>query len=278
VASDDLDRIEGRLVERVAGPWSRQVDAFRKATLTLYHARGGRLTAAELRALLAKVDLPGAPSKAQVRRLLVEAAKVGDARVKAKTTPHLGDRPAAAIAGAAKKPAAAVAETRRRATGVGDVDNLADLLGVLGPLGRSVGEMTGAASWSAMTAANEATVSAAAQAGAKLVFVPERDACVECQGRGGDTGKAAVDDPPPIHPNCRCELEEYVDEAVPRALKREGVRSVLRGFSLPSESEAARLRAAKELLRKKPAAPASVIAYAQRAVRAGKFPRGKNLP
>lgn len=275
---DRLEDTEGRLVEMVAGSWAREVDAFRKAALTLYHAKGGELSPAEVKALLAKVRPPAPPSRAAVRKLLLEAAELGNARVKGKTTPHLGDAPAAAIVAATKKPAGAVVEARRRASGIGTVTNLADLLAVVGPLGRSVGELTGAAEWSAMTAANEATVSAAAQAEAKLVFVPERDACVDCQARGGDTGEAATSDPPPVHPHCRCELQEYVDEAVPRALKREAVRSVLRGFSLPSESEAARLRAAKELLRKKPAAPASVQAYARRAVREGRFPRGRNLP
>lgn len=276
--ADDLDGIEGQLVEAVAGPWAKRVETLRKAALTLYHARGGELTAAELRALLGKLDVPAPASKAAVRKLLLAAAREGDARVAAKTTPHLGTTAAAAVAAAGGKPATAAAEARRRATGLGTVTNLADLLTVLGPLARSVSEMTGAAEWSAQTAANEATISAAAQAESKLVVVPERDACVECQSRGGDTGEAATGDPPPFHPRCRCELQEYVDEAVPKALKREAVRSVLRGFSLPSESEAARLRAAKELLRKKPTAPASVKAYAERAVREGRFPRGRATP
>jgi hypothetical protein len=271
--SDRTDRIESEVTAAVAGAWGKEVETFRKALLALWSARGERLTSAEVRSLASRLDVRiGAVDAAG---LLTPAAVAGDAKVRAKTAVHLSTSAVAALGTVHDKPPAAVAEMLKRAT-VLDLSTLPGVLGIVAPLSRSVTDMRAAASVAVQTAANEATVSAAAQAEAKLVFVPERDACLDCIGLGGATGDAI--EVPPIHPFCRCELEEYVDEDVPLALRRESVRSVLRGFSLPSESEAARLRAAKEMLARRPAAPESVKAYARQALKRGKFGRGRGVP
>jgi hypothetical protein len=104
-----------------------------------------------------------------------------------------------------------------------------------------------------------------------LMWVPERDACARCQRYAGltlldpkdtfpgglsfDPAQQTTDAPavpgPPLHPHCRCELQ-----LVPRgdsgpasaALAREAQRSVLKGWSLESEGDASRRRAAQALL------------------------------
>lgn len=137
------------------------------------------------------------------------------------------------------------------------------------------------------------------------VWVAERDACARCQALSGHTvatgapfpGGLSLDpaqvvkgaDPvtPPLHPHCRCKLVPY-DPAnhppgavtLPEAARREALRSAVRGFSLPSESNASRIRAAEfALSRLQPGdLPKSVIAYGRSAVRQGRFPRGRDVP
>ena len=205
--------------------------------LALWSAKGQSLTAAEVAALVSRLDAK--PKTVAAAQLLLPAAVLGDGRVKTKTAVHASSDAEKVLKSTAKKPKAAVTEALRRARVV-PLDSLSGVLAVLGPLTKSAADMRGAASYAVHLSANEATVSAAAQVEAKVVFVPERDACLECTEMAGATGDDI--ELPPLHPHCRCEVQPYDDEDVPKALKREAVRSVLRGFSLPSESEAARLR------------------------------------
>lgn len=98
---------------------------------------------------------------------------------------------------------------------------------------------------------------------------------------------------PPRHPFCRCHMELWFgpfstpfgpqDNALyrrpdiaagvdlPAALRREAKRSVLRGWSLPSESQAVRLSAADRLLQRGAGMPKSVEDRAVRAVRNRRF-------
>jgi hypothetical protein len=96
----------------------------------------------------------------------------------------------------------------------------------------------------------------------------------------------------PLHPNCRCRLIAWlgplavhpVEDAIynrpglqsqvdlAAAMRREAKRAVLRGWSLPSESEASRLRGADRLLRKGAGLPKTVEARARKAVRDKRFP------
>lgn len=149
---------------------------------------------------------------------------------------------------------------------------------------------------------NQAAAAGSEQAAALLgapgvVWVAERDACVHCLGLAGrvsatgrfDGAHTFGDKPlawrgftgrPPRHPNCRCRVIPWAGEndLVPAALRREAERSIVRGWSLPSESEAARLRAAERLLRRGTGLPRSVARYGRDAVRAGRFPRGRDVP
>lgn len=142
-------------------------------------------------------------------------------------------------------------------------------------------------------AGNEGTTAVADTAKLSTVWVAETDACVECLAYSGRTAKPGAAFPggltygkksyhpnaiatPPRHPRCRCTVEPLVAKEYAAALRREADRSVLRGFSLPSESMSTRVDAADRLVARGVDAPKSVIAYAKRYVKAGAFPtRGR---
>jgi len=140
---------------------------------------------------------------------------------------------------------------------------------------------------------------AAREAGVSKLWVAERDACLHCTAHAGLFVKPGQSFPavtystskplepvsaPPLHRWCRCHLTLWKPSwhepgptgvpSYPDTLRREAKRSVLQGRRLPSESETARLRAAKQLLETPGAldrAPKSVIRQAETAVRKGEF-------
>jgi len=142
-------------------------------------------------------------------------------------------------------------------------------------------------------AGNEGVTAIADGRGASTVWVAETNACVVCLAYSGVVTKPGKAFPggltygrksyfpegvetPPRHPNCRCTVELLVDPKYADALRREADRSVLRGFSLESESMGTRIDAADRLVEKGVSAPKSVIAFSKRSVKAGKFPtRGR---
>lgn len=130
--------------------------------------------------------------------------------------------------------------------------------------------------------------SVADEAGVATIWVAETNACVRCLAYSGRIAEPGEDFPgglsygrrpkdrtpiafPPLHPNCRCFVEPLGSREYADALRREADRSVLRGFSLESESMATRVDAARRLLERGVDAPASVIRYAERSVEAGRF-------
>jgi hypothetical protein len=136
------------------------------------------------------------------------------------------------------------------------------------------------------------------------LWVAERDACVRCSAYAGRLVKTGEDFPgglswdpnqrdkkapdvrPPLHPHCRCRLVPWNpawakegEVSLPEAVTREAQRSVARGFSLPSESNASRIRALKELLANgNPALPKTVLERARRDLKNGEFGRGRSVP
>lgn len=104
---------------------------------------------------------------------------------------------------------------------------------------------------------------------------------------------------PPRHWGCRCRVTPFIghdtegaltasipgwhkgersaSEALSESLKREARRSILKGWSLESESEAVRLAAADRLLQKGANLPKTVEAEARKAVNAGRF-KSREVP
>jgi hypothetical protein len=135
------------------------------------------------------------------------------------------------------------------------------------------------------------------------VWVSERDACVNCLAYAGRIVKVGEDFPgglswdpkqkdskakgvrPPLHPHCRCRPVPWDpawaregEVSLPEAVSREAQRSIARGFSLPGESNAARIRALEELLSGSPDLPKTVLERARRDLKNGEFARGRSVP
>jgi hypothetical protein len=156
--------------------------------------------------------------------------------------------------------------------------------------------------WTVGQAVNEGLMAGVQSVGARKLWVSERDACVSCAAYSGMTVDTDADFPgglswdpnqrgrteplptPPRHPHCRCRVVAWNDEwavdgvpSMPDALRREARRSIARGWSLPTESGAARIRAARELLRTGAGLPKSVEEFARLAIAAGRF-ADRNVP
>lgn len=206
-----------------------------------------------------KVDVDGNPPKA-----IVTAAKLVE-----------------------KSLAAEIAKARKLAAAGADVATiLAPVFAAAVGLERDVVTLVNSAGNAGATAVADA-------AGLESVWVAETNACVECLAYSGQTTKPGKAFPggltygaksynpepvahPPRHPRCRCTVEPLRSKLYAEALKREADRSVLRGFSLESESMKVRLDAAERLVEKGVDAPKSVVAFARRSVKAGAFPtRGR---
>lgn len=164
----------------------------------------------------------------------------------------------------------------------------ADTDSILAPIFGHANRVRGTITDAIHRAGNEGSTALADAARLPTVWVAEVNACVTClaySGRVAKPGEAfpagktygkrsTVIEPipvPPAHPRCRCTIEPLVAPEYAQALRREADRSVLRGFSLESESMATRVDAASRLLDRGVVAPKSVLAYAQNAVKRGEF-------
>lgn len=163
----------------------------------------------------------------------------------------------------------------------------ADAQAVTAPLFAHANSIKGRVTEAVNMSGNEGSTAIADAADLPTVWVAETNACVRClkySGRiakpgktfpGGLTYGKPVGGPPlkhpPLHPHCRCTVEPLRSKKYAAALRREADRSVLRGFSLESESMGTRVDAAERLLATSPNAPKSVLNYAAGAVRRGEF-------
>jgi len=164
----------------------------------------------------------------------------------------------------------------------------ADAQAITAPLIAHANSIQGRVTRAVNMAGNEGSTAVADAAGLPTVWVAETNACVHCLAYSGRVAKPGKSFPggltygaksyhpdplphPPLHPNCRCTVEPLNDQSYADALRREADRSVLRGFSLESESMGVRIDAAQRLVASGVDAPKSVIALARKSIKRGKF-------
>lgn len=177
------------------------------------------------------------------------------------------------------------------------LDMVADVAAVQAKAGQTVAQAKAQIAWFAQRAVHAGTTATAKAAGAQICWIAERSACLVCLALSGEvvepgesfdynatygdpmpTFPADTDDPllgPPRHPWCRCGLrlvtgDQSARTSLPRALRREAQRAVLRGWS-SYDSNPAKMRAAAKLLLHPTLLPKSVEARARRDVKRGLF-------
>jgi hypothetical protein len=183
-----------------------------------------------------------------------------------------------------------------RLAGALDLTRRTNVLAVAGKVRSGLAVVKGHARWTANEGINAGTAEVAKATGRRLLWVPERDACLHCLARAGwvvepgDEFPAGISyDPlarsipgvpwPPLHPNCRCEVRTYDGPAGPpdenrslidpaARLGAEARRSVVYQWTDHASGVAAR-RAAETLLRAGAGLPSSVEDRARRALRRG---------
>jgi hypothetical protein len=183
--------------------------------------------------------------------------------------------------------------------GRGQVTRWTHLLHAVGAARTAAAAVRAHTAWVIGQCVNAGLDAASRPAGMVRLWVAEADACVRClayTGRTAPTGgtfpgglswdprqrhtRAAAVSGPPLHPHCRCRTVPWNPRwrpapgaaPFPLALAREAQRSLAYGRHLGSESQAARLRAAAELLRTTNDLLPAVEAHARTAVRARRFP------
>jgi len=143
--------------------------------------------------------------------------------------------------------------------------------------------------WAASRAVSEGVAAGAMAAGADLIWMAERDACLHCLAHAGlfvhpgnlfPTGvsfdpkgsKLPAVPYPPLHPHCRCRIKVFDpdDLVFAESLRREAERSVARGFSNYA-SRPRRVAAAGAVVATSHRLPKTVLARAARDVKLGSF-------
>lgn len=163
----------------------------------------------------------------------------------------------------------------------------------------AVADVERAARWITNREVNIGSAQVADALDAGTLWIAERDGCVHCLAYSGVLAEHGAAFPPdltfgtkpltpwpdgvlirpPLHPGCRCRITPWLGHdaerggpvALPEALQREARRSILKGWSLDSESEGVRLLAADRLLQAGADLPKSVEQQARRAVKRGRF-------
>lgn len=184
-----------------------------------------------------------------------------------------------------------------------EADSPQKVAAAMGVADQSVGRAAAGAEYAVDSAANSAPRRIAVALGEQLLWVAERDACIVClalaghlidpnegeafdeEATFGEPGSAMEVWPrgmplmgPPRHNHCHCHTEVWRRSLAgqpdyPTALRREALRSVAKGWSKPSESHPARLRAAERILADGRAGqlPVSVQREAAASVARGRF-------
>lgn len=277
---DDLKRLERAVLGlRRVSTFRDRVEALRVMLAT---------ETPGIRAAVAKLAAP-----ALGRELAAAVSAAWDSGIIAATRDVVGDlqravpnAPPAALIDEARAIERSVAESLRQARALAAVG--APDADVLAPVNAARNRIDRATTSLVNRAGNAGATAVADAAQRPTVWVAEVNACVTCLRYSGVTARpgesfpagltygrtSSMVDPaphPPAHPHCRCTVEVLNDQSYADSLRREADRSVLRGFSLESESMAVRVDAADRLVQSGVSAPKSVIAYAEAAVKRGEF-------
>lgn len=291
---EDLYELELLIIERVLGTWTQDVEAFKAAVLVLVAGVDGvdkSIVIDEILALLLKLKVPeGMVEEAELGILDAHAYGVELATKDSKSV-VIPDIPVSknsqsAVRNLSQDAEDAIEQVRKNLSEPLTSGGLEGVITAVAPVIQNPAKARGSVAWSVNNASNSAVSKIAVKTGQVLTIIPERDACVVCQryagmqstGAGFPTGLTFGRKPivkpgatfphPPLHINCRCEVRIGISKEYADALKREAVRSILRGTKLPSESERVRIEAARELLEDDPEAPQTVKKAAERRIKA----------
>lgn len=300
--ADELIGLEKKILKQTTEEWKREVARVKEAILILYSPYiGTELTAEQYELITTRVlelletlKVPAGIDQAALAGVL-EAYRIGLKIARrgsdADSIPptEVSKDSIRAVTGMADRAEDALRQVKTKLEDPAVVSTFEGLLGAIKPVVESPQKMEMATTFAMNNAKNQAIADVAKETGEELVWVPERDSCLHCtQYAGVKAGPQGfpkglttyTDKPiaykgflkaPPLHPHCRCDVEIGLSEEYITALKREAVRSVLRGTRLPSESENARLKAAQRLLDKDPVAPESVKKYAEKSIKKKHF-------
>ena len=289
---EKLYELEQAVVARSVGQWKEDVEKVKKAILIrISQADTTDLSVLvpEIMELLDSLNVPVGMSQEALDGVL-EAHAFGKGVV------------ASAVDG--KQPKIKVSKNSQDAVGNLRIDALAALQqakdnldkGLIGkgaqsittalaPLYQNPAKAEAAVTWAVNNSANSAVSKLSLKMGESFVWISERNSCVHCLAYSGQRSTATgfpkdltfgakplnpfggTLPHPPLHPFCRCTIEPGITDEYADALKREAVRSVLKGFKMDSESDKVRIEAAKRLLAKDPVAPASVKKYAKKSIK-----------
>lgn len=174
----------------------------------------------------------------------------------------------------------------------------ADVMAVLAKARGALSTQKADAGWVTHRSIALGVAEVARERGRNLVWVAERDACLHCLAYQGHVVAPGSPFPPaltyadkslsqlgpllgpPLHPNCRCQLEltDLEPGTLDVGLAREAARSVARGLT-DFASEPARIRAADRLVKSATTLlPKSVLERAKRNVRDRKFKARPDSP
>jgi hypothetical protein len=306
--ADAALKLEEQIAQEASAPLRQALQGVMQQAIALWTAHFGSTEAAATEELLpgllatvrnlllaAPVPVPSS-IQANVHKALVLGVQQASAqlRVKPPSPPTLSQaitKTIAKLPDTTSKTLTAVAGQLHPAY----ITSFGDLQAALQPASKAVSSVERTARWTANAALAQGAAHVASDQGASRLWIAERDACVHCLAYAGQIAGPSSDFPagltfgkkplstdpipdPPLHPNCRCRIVPWKDSWVrsgelpmPEALKREARRSIVRGFSLESESQSVRVQAAAKLLAGGADLPKSVEAYGAAAVKRGYF-------
>lgn len=293
MSPEELLAIELEVVAAVVGTWTTAVAAAHKAILLLIAGvEGNDMTEIlpEVEKILNTLEVPEYMNEEALAGLI--KAHIFGAELANQADDE--EIPKVKLSKSSRKAVAKLREGAQEALDTSKQNLSRPLIGggaqsvttAIAPVLQSPAKISAATAWAVNAASNSAVAKIAKERGETYCWIGERDGCVHCQRYNGEYSDENGEFPtdltygkkplklyeaklfhPPLHPHCRCHIEIGISTDYAAALKREAVRSILKGVKMESESEKVRVDAAKRLLDTDPVAPASVKKYAAKSVK-----------